>query len=102
MPAPCPVYPRSLPYQRSPEPHTLTQLLQPGSIGRPIGNSVMFRSLWEKIMQRRLCMLAIGIGANALAAVSALAQGAPAAAPELTPTPLQSATPPPPPHAAAL
>jgi hypothetical protein len=27
------------------EPYTLTQVLQPGSIGRPIGNSVMFCSL---------------------------------------------------------
>ena len=72
-----------------PEPHTLTQLLQAGSISRPIGNSVLFRSLWEEIMRRRLCMLAIGIGANALAAVSALAQGAPAATPEVTLTRLE-------------
>src|SRR5215468_12534916 len=43
-------------------------------------------------MQRRLCMLAIGIGANALAAVSALAQGAPAAAPEVTLTRLECGT----------
>jgi glyoxylase-like metal-dependent hydrolase (beta-lactamase superfamily II) len=38
----------------------------------------------EEIMQRSLSMLAVGIGANALAAVTALAQGAPAAAPEVT------------------
>jgi hypothetical protein len=62
-----------------PEPHTLTQLLQRGSISRPIGSSVIFH--WEEIMQRRLCILAIGIGANALAAASALAQGTPTAAP---------------------
>ena len=43
-------------------------------------------------MQRRLCMLAIGIGANALAAVSALAQGAPAAPPEVTLTRLECGT----------
>ena len=43
-------------------------------------------------MQRRLCMLAIGIGTNALAAVSALAQGAPAAAPEVTLTRLECGT----------
>jgi N-acyl homoserine lactone hydrolase len=70
----------------------LTQPLQPGSIGHPIGNSVVFRSLWEEIMQRRLCILAIGIGANALAAISALAQGAPAAAPEVTLTRLECGT----------
>jgi N-acyl homoserine lactone hydrolase len=51
----------------------------------------MFRSLWEEIMQRRLCVL-IGIGANALAAVSALAQGAPASAPEVTLTRLECGT----------
>src|SRR6516225_6662820 len=44
-------------------------------------------------MQRRLCMLAIGIGANALAAISALAQGAPAAAPEVTLTRLECGIP---------
>src|SRR6516225_10242464 len=43
-------------------------------------------------MQRRLGMLAIGIGANALATVSALAQGAPAAAPEVTLTRLECGT----------
>jgi N-acyl homoserine lactone hydrolase len=43
-------------------------------------------------MQRTLSMLAIGIGANALAAVSALAQGAPAAAPEVTLTRLECGT----------
>jgi N-acyl homoserine lactone hydrolase len=48
----------------------------------------MFRSLWEEIMQRRLYVLAIGIGANALAAVSALAQGAP----EVTLTRLECGT----------
>src|SRR6516164_412725 len=41
-------------------------------------------------MQRTLCILAIGIGANALAAVSALAQGA--AAPEVTLTRLECGT----------
>jgi N-acyl homoserine lactone hydrolase len=70
----------------------LTPILQPGNIGHPIGNSAMFRSLWEEIMQRSLSMLAIGIGANALAAVSALAQGAPAA-PEVTLTRLECGTP---------
>jgi N-acyl homoserine lactone hydrolase len=53
----------------------------------------MFRSLWEEIMQRDLSMLAIGIGANALAAVSAFAQGAPAATPEVTLTRLECGAP---------
>jgi N-acyl homoserine lactone hydrolase len=44
----------------------------------------------EEIMQRSLSMLAIGIGANALAAVSALAQGA---TPEVTLTRLECGTP---------
>jgi N-acyl homoserine lactone hydrolase len=43
-------------------------------------------------MQRTLSMLTIGIGANVLAAVSALAQGAPAA-PEVTLTRLECGTP---------
>jgi N-acyl homoserine lactone hydrolase len=43
-------------------------------------------------MQRTLSMLAIGIGANVLAAVSALAQGAPTA-PEVTLTRLECGTP---------
>jgi N-acyl homoserine lactone hydrolase len=43
-------------------------------------------------MQRNLSMLAIAAGANALAAVSALAQGAPAAAPEVTLTRLECGT----------
>lgn len=43
-------------------------------------------------MQRNLSMLAIGIGANALAAVSAMAQGAPAAAPEVTLSRLECGT----------
>jgi glyoxylase-like metal-dependent hydrolase (beta-lactamase superfamily II) len=51
---------------------------------------MMFRSSWEKIMQRSLSMLAIGIGANALAAVSAFAQTAPA--PEVTLTRLECGT----------
>jgi glyoxylase-like metal-dependent hydrolase (beta-lactamase superfamily II) len=56
---------------------------------------VTFRSLWEEIMQRGLLStLAIGIGANALAAVSVLAQGAPTAAPEVTLTRLECGTPP--------
>jgi N-acyl homoserine lactone hydrolase len=45
-------------------------------------------------MQRSLSMLAIGIGANALAAVSVLAQGAPAAVPEVTLSRLDCGTPP--------
>jgi N-acyl homoserine lactone hydrolase len=44
-------------------------------------------------MQRSLPTLAIGIGANALAAVAALAQGAPAATPEVTLTRLECGTP---------
>ncbi len=44
-------------------------------------------------MQRNLSMLAIGVGANALAAVSAFAQGAPAATPEVTLTRLECGTP---------
>jgi glyoxylase-like metal-dependent hydrolase (beta-lactamase superfamily II) len=51
----------------------------------------MFRSLLEEIMQRRLRML-IGIGANALAAVSALAQAAPTTAPDVTLTRLECGT----------
>jgi N-acyl homoserine lactone hydrolase len=43
-------------------------------------------------MQRTLSMLAIGVGANALAALSALAQGAPSAAPEVTLTRLECGT----------
>jgi N-acyl homoserine lactone hydrolase len=53
----------------------------------------MFGSFWEEIMQRDLSMLAIGIGANALAALSAFAQGAPAATPEVTLTRLECGTP---------
>jgi N-acyl homoserine lactone hydrolase len=44
-------------------------------------------------MQRVSIMLALGISANALATVSALAQGAPAAAPEVTLTRLECGTP---------
>src|SRR5262249_53680389 len=43
-------------------------------------------------MQRTLCVLAIGIGANALSALSALAQGAPAATREVTLTRLECGT----------
>ena len=43
-------------------------------------------------MQRTLSMLALGVCANALAAVSALAQGAPAAPPEVTLTRLECGT----------
>ena len=44
-------------------------------------------------MQRTLCMLAIGIGGNALAAVSALGQGAAVPAPEVALTRLECGTP---------
>jgi N-acyl homoserine lactone hydrolase len=47
-------------------------------------------------MQRTLSLLAIGIGANALATVSVLAQGAPQTAPEVTLTRLDCGTPNPP------
>jgi N-acyl homoserine lactone hydrolase len=71
----------------------LTPLLQPGNICHPDTHSAssVHCGLWEEIMQRSLSMLAIGIGANALAAVSALAQGAPAA-PEVTLTRLECGT----------
>jgi N-acyl homoserine lactone hydrolase len=71
-----------------PLPGALTKPLHPGNIPRPDANSVCCCGLWEDIMRRTLSMLAIGVCANALAGLSALAQ----AAPEVTLTRLDCGT----------
>jgi N-acyl homoserine lactone hydrolase len=65
----------------------LTGLRRPGNI--PFPANPIFATVWEENMQRVLSLLAIGVCANALAGLSAMAQ----AAPEVTLTRLDCGTP---------
>jgi N-acyl homoserine lactone hydrolase len=65
----------------------LTGLRRPGNI--PFPANPIFATVWEENMQRVLSLLAIGVCANALAGLSAIAQ----AAPEVTLTRLDCGTP---------
>src|SRR5258708_27514684 len=69
-------------------PGTLTEPPRPGNIRRPMQIRLCCCDLWEEIMRRTLSMLAIGLCANALVGLSALAQPAP----ELTITRLHRGT----------